>query len=300
MGWLIDYGSKRKAIERVKDAYRFNRHLGVHGKLLLAFSGGKDSICLYRVCELASQELEVDFEDAFYCQYNVTNIDPPELVRFIRKEYPKVHFHHPKTTFWKLIEKKAMLPTSSIRFCCKELKEISHFESGYTLTGVRKAESVKRSMRESFEVLAKPNEYRILLNDNGEDRREIEFCMQNRSYVCNPLIDWSEGDVWNFIRDEKLKYCSLYDEGFKRLGCIGCPMASRSERIREFERWKGYKAQYLRCCDKIVQSHKDKGLKLFNDGQDMFDWWMRDPAYSRRHPELSKSDSPLFDCLNSD
>ena len=296
---LFDFSPvERKAIERVKEAYRFNKHIGMHDKLLLAFSGGKDSVCLYHVCELASQELGVDFDEAFYCQYNVTNIDPPELVRFIRNEYPKVHFHHPKITFWKLLEKKRMLPTQMVRFCCQELKEISHFEGGYTLTGVRKAESVKRSKRESFEALGKRKENKILLNDNGEDRRESEFCMQKRTYVCNPLIDWSESDVWNFIRDENLKYCKLYDEGFKRLGCIGCPMATRKERIHEFERWEGYKKQYLSCCDKLAQSYKangDKGAKLFNDGQDMFDWWMRDPAYARRHPELAKEDNPLFD-----
>lgn len=161
---LFDFSPvERKAIERVKDAYRFNKHIGMHDKLLLAFSGGKDSVCLYHVCELASQELGVDFDEAFYCQYNVTNIDPPELVRFIRNEYPKVHFHHPKITFWKLLEKKRMLPTQMVRFCCQELKEISHFEGGYTLTGVRKAESVKRSKRESFEAVESYEEIKRLI-----------------------------------------------------------------------------------------------------------------------------------------
>lgn len=295
---LFDYSIvERKAIERVKDAYKFNKHIGIQPKLLLAFSGGKDSVCLYHVAELACQELGIDFDDTFYCQYNVTNIDPPELVRFIRNEYPKVHFFHPKITFWKLCEKKKMLPTQIIRFCCSEMKEVSSLQGGYTLTGVRKAESVKRSKREGFEVLGSTKERKILLNDNGEDRRETEYCMQKRTYVCNPLIDWSESDVWNFIKDENLKYCSLYNEGFTRLGCIGCPMASRKERLKSFERWGGYKVQYLRTAERIVNSYQengDRGAKLFKNGQDLFDWWIRDPEYKRRHPELLE-DNPLFE-----
>ncbi len=299
MSKLFDYSPvERKAIERVKDAYRFNKHIGMHDKLLLAFSGGKDSVCLYHVAELACEELGVDFDEAIYCQYNITCLDPPELVRFIRNEYPKVHFYHPKQTFWQIVQKNRMLPTRIVRFCCQELKEVSKFEGGYTLTGVRKAESVKRSKREGFEVLSKD---RVLLNDNGEDRRETEYCMQKRTYVCNPIVDWSEQDVWNFIRDEHIKYCSLYDEGFKRLGCIGCPMATPKERQKQFERWSGYKRLYLRACDKLVEYYKENntaGAKRFIDGQDMFDWWMGNPEYARRHPELAES-SPLFEGVDN-
>jgi phosphoadenosine phosphosulfate reductase len=55
----------------------------------LAFSGGKDSQCIYHL----AVEAGVKFE----AHYNVTGIDPPELVQFIRTNYIDVIRHMPKS-----------------------------------------------------------------------------------------------------------------------------------------------------------------------------------------------------------
>ena len=78
--------------------------------LVVAFSGGKDSQTVYHLAEAAG----VDFEAV----YSATTIDPPEVVRFIRKHYPMVHFHVPKMSFWQLVEKTRMLPNRNMRYCC--------------------------------------------------------------------------------------------------------------------------------------------------------------------------------------
>lgn len=67
----------------------------------------------------------------------------------------------------------------------------------------------------------------IYLNcDNEEVRRQVEVCQLKGKRVLNPIIDWTEDEVWNFIRKYHLPYCCLYDQGFCRIGCIGCPLAS--------------------------------------------------------------------------
>lgn len=93
-----------RAVERVKIAWGFHHMMNPNGeKMLLAFSGGKDSICLFFVCKQAAEELGVPMETMFHVQYNITNVDPPELVRFIRdvmkKEYPFIELHHPKKNY---------------------------------------------------------------------------------------------------------------------------------------------------------------------------------------------------------
>ena len=215
------------SVERVRQAYQFSQSLGL-GKLYVCFSGGKDSVAVYGVCKRAFGDKLLDCCDF---EYNVTNVDPPDLVYFIRKEYPFVHFNLPKETMWQLIVKKKMPPTRLLRYCCAELKERGG-TGRFCITGVRWAESVRRKKtRGTFEDFGKTSsEKRILNADNDEDRRELEHCIPKQKYICNPIVDWSNEDVWNFIRMDSIPYCSLYDKGWKRLGCIGCPMAPKRER----------------------------------------------------------------------
>ena len=306
-----DYQFVENAVERVCNSWEAHHAINPTDPMLLAFSGGKDSVSLYGVCKLASERMGLPFSTMFFMQYNITNVDPPELVKFVREFPEKVHFHHPKKTMWQLIVERHLPPLSRTRYCCKELKEVSQVENGFTLTGVRHAESPKRALRGGYEISGKAPKDRILINDN-EGRRLTEYCMQKRAYLCNPIIDWSDEQVWAFIRKENLPYCSLYDEGFTRLGCIGCPMASKRERERDFKRWPGYERQYIRIFQKMLDSQfytagererERLGLPAhisvstpFLDGQDVFDWWMHRPAFIERHQnELSDFKDTLFE-----
>lgn len=278
------------SVERVKLAWLLNCQ--IEGKrMVLAFSGGKDSICLFFVCKQASEELGIPMEDMFEVQYNITTVDPPELVQFVRqmkKDYPFIQMIHPKKTMWQLIVEKHLPPLRQTRYCCAELKETHAVKGGYTLTGVRRAESAKRAERGAFEKKGKTlaesvrTDEVFLSNDNTEDRRESEFCQRKATHFCNPIIDWSDDDVWHFIKGKNLPYCKLYDEGFLRLGCIGCPMAPTREREREFARWPGFKKCYIRAFGRMIDNMPTRNWK---DADEVFDWWLHGEERKRNEQE---------------
>lgn len=70
--------------------------------------------------------------------------------------------------------------------------------------------------------------------------------------MLNPIIDWTTDEVWEFIHEYNIPYCELYDQGYKRLGCIGCPMGSVEHRLKEFEKYPKYKAAYIRAFDRMI------------------------------------------------
>lgn len=264
-----------RAVERVSSAYRFSQNLGM-GKLYVAFSGGKDSVAVFGVCRLAAERLGMSVLDMCDFHYHITNVDPPELVMFIKREFPFVIRDLPKKTMWQLIVQKKLPPTRIIRYCCSELKERGG-KGRFCVTGVRWAESTRRkASRGIFEDVGHTKaEGRILFEDNDEDRRELEHCIPKQRYICNPIVDWSEEDVWRFIKEQSLPYCGLYDEGFHRLGCIGCPMASKKEKLGSFERWPKYRDQYIRTFDRVIAARKESGLETqWESGEECLNWWI--------------------------
>ena len=115
----------------------------------------------------------------------------------------------------------------------------------------------------------------MLTNDNEESRRMVEQCYKRNKTTVNPIIDWSDQDVWEFIKAERIPYCSLYHEGILRLGCIGCPMANRTGREKEFARWPKYKNAYLNAFEKMLRERKLRERKTeWQNATDVFNWWM--------------------------
>lgn len=268
-------GEVERAVERVKDAYRFSTRLGL-GKLYVCFSGGKDSVAVYGVCKIASEQLGMALGDMCEFTYNVTGVDPPELVWFIRDKYPMVRRSMYERSLWQLILHKKFPPLRQARYCCQELKERGGF-GRFVVTGVRWAESARRkNSRQAFEVFAKGKDPRVLNADNEEDRMALEHCVPKRKYICNPIVDWSDTTVWRFIVQEGLPYCELYDQGFGRLGCIGCPFGGKTNREKEFAKYPKFKDEYIRTFDRVVAVRKKDGLKCdWDSGAELFDWWLR-------------------------
>lgn len=251
------------------DRIRFSYDLAVNkGKefLYVAFSGGKDSQVIAELCRLAGIKYTLN--------YNVTGVDPPELIHFMRENYPILIWHPYKKSMWQMIVKKGFPPTRLARYCCEYLKERGG-DGEFCVTGVRWAESNSRkNNRKPFENNGKNRKSSILFNDNDAGRRDFERCVPKSKIIINPIIDWTEQDVWGFINRQNLPYCELYDLGYKRLGCIGCPMAYVKQRIKEFQRYPLFKNLYIRAFEKMLKEHNYKKQPTWKTGQDVFDWWI--------------------------
>lgn len=238
----------------------------------LAFSGGKDSQALYYAAKLAG----VKFEP----HYNLTTLDPPELVHFIRMEYPDVIVDRPKVTFAKLCLQKKALPTQLMRFCCLELKETKGANT-VTLTGVRRQESVKRSHRNEAEIVTRRKDDMFSgsyeLFDQFTRSKEVEGvqCVRgNDKIVINPIIDWVEADVWYFLNEVvHANHCELYDRGWRRIGCLFCPMASKEEIIKQGREYPKYRALMLRTIRRLRENGYMKDYIDLTD-EEVFSWWI--------------------------
>ena len=249
----------------------------------VAFSGGKDSQCVYHLYKMAGVK--------FDAHYAVTSVDPPELVRFIKTNYPDVAFerqHYPDgkpITMWSLIAEHTLPPTRKVRYCCASLKEPGG-AGRIVVTGVRWAESANRASTHGVVGFqGKPKntrkiadetgaEYKlnkhgevILNDDNDTNRRMVEQCYRTRKTMVNPIVDWTDEDVWEFLNENNIPHCCLYDEGFKRLGCIGCPLSGQKNMIRDFERWPKYKELYIRAFQKMIDNHPGQ-IKILDPNAD--------------------------------
>jgi len=67
----------------------------------------------------------------------------------------------------------------------------------------------------------------------------------------------------------------LYDEGFKRLGCIGCPLGGKHNMKKEFQRWPKYKSNYTKAFDRMIKNRNKQGLETeWLTGEEVMTWWI--------------------------
>jgi phosphoadenosine phosphosulfate reductase len=230
------------AIERIKTFKPFQGYF-------LAFSGGKDSVVVKHLLNLA----EVKYDG----WYNHTTIDPPQLVRYITQYHKDITVIKPRTPFLKRMLVRGF-PTRRNRWCCAEYKECYGY-GRMVVTGIRAEESTARS-----------------------HRKMVEHCLKKGSNkkLFNPIIDWTSEQVWNFIRSEGLEYCELYDEGDTRLGCVFCPLKYWKKRMDDTIRYPKYTRAFEKAFVKLYENKitKDKvpvSIAKHRSGIDLFRWWLR-------------------------
>ncbi len=283
----------KKSIKLICDMEDYAIQLDKRG-FCVCSSFGKDSVALVKLFELAGVP--------FFVQHNVTGIDPPKLVKFARKEIDRLKNEdietfvvQPRISMHDLIVKKGMPPTRIMRFCCHELKErrIPENRHCFHSFGVRKAESAKRAKRGALEIITSDPKKKVVVdlpdmqeddeqmtmffNDNNDQRKDYEFCMRKGVRCINPIIYWSDEQLWEFIKDYDVPYCELYDEGFTRLGCVGCPNAGKKGFAELENHYPQYKAMYIHAFDAMLDKRIEDGKTTQNwkTGQEVYNWWVQ-------------------------
>lgn len=219
----------------------------------LCFSGGKDSCVIKELAKMAGVK--------FTSHYSVTTIDPPELVRFIKREHPDVIWQRKvKEPLPLYMAKKGFPPTRMARWCCEIYKESGNTDR-VKMLGVRAAESTGRKSR----------------------WLPITMMTGHPNIVVCPIVYWTDEDVFGFAEQQNIPLCELYKEGFSRLGCIGCPLTTQSKIESEFARWPGYEKLWKLGFEKMFKNFKNTPRKdgkpraFYADKEkweDIWDWWI--------------------------
>lgn len=219
----------------------------------VAFSGGKDSVVLAKLFEMSGVK--------FKLHYNNTTIDPPELIYFMKEHYPQVTWHSQPHHLTSIMLKKGKIPPTRMRRWCCEIYKERGGRGTITSTGVRAAESKRRKGL----------------------WRELTVEKESKDYILCPILYWTDGDVWTFIKGNNLPYCSLYSEGFRRLGCVGCPVGG--DRRIEFKRWPGYERLWKNGITRAWEKWKDipnsrtgdpRWWARWKTAEDVWSWWMEE------------------------
>lgn len=163
----------------------------------VAFTGGKDSLVVLHLLKSTAKPFKVVQID--------TSVKFPEIIDFISK----------MERLWNLeiirVKNKDALKKITIAKdkmeCCNLLKAvplndaIEKYGIDYLFTGVR-------------------------WDEQKERKKELFFSERIKHVRVQPILHFTEKDIWNYIKKYNLPYCSLYARGYRSIGCVPCTILS--------------------------------------------------------------------------
>ena len=293
---------EQKAGEAIKLAASMSKEY--YGRpLIITYSGGKDSDVMLSIAESVLKPSEFEVLNSH------TTVDAPQTVWHIRDVFKRLNDKGVKTTIkmphykdgtpmtmWNLIVNKGLPPTRLVRYCCQELKETGT-PNRICCVGVRADESTKRQGRDTFTMKGrayKDAHYFSLdhaaevfqeskeINDPNWDCTLIKRMKEHGNIVVNPIYEFTEQDVWEYIGLNHIGVNTLYESpyNFSRVGCVGCPLAAYRQKQKEFYFFPTYKQAYINAFQKMLDKRKSEGKiddnEKWKDGQAVFDWWVEE------------------------
>ena len=229
MGMQLDLNNQTKE----EEAISFLKDNEPEEGYFLGFSGGKDSIVMENLAKLSGVKYKL--------YHSLTGIDAPQTVQFIKRNYPQTTLCRPKENFYKLLVKKGF-PMRFSRWCCNSIRKAPtmNIPLRHRLMGQRREESYMRARRPRIENYP----------SNAKNPKHI---------IYKPIYYFLEWEIWDHIERYGLKYPSLYDEGFHRIGCIVCPFfcnKNQTELNLHKNKFKGQYRAFERAMYALYEDHE--------------------------------------------
>lgn len=214
---------EQEAIKRIQKFAKLANSMKM--EVAVGFSGGKDSLVVYHLCKRSGIDCKFYFNHSLECA---------ETLKYIREQFPDVIWRRTEKGFFEYLQKErgGNLPTPTIAWCCETYKHNPKFADDCCILGVRRAESVKRKNRKVFEAKNKTilKKNKALFNEYFEDR--CQGFGASSKITLKPIVDWSDSDVWEYIKKYNLPLNPLYAMGYNRVGCMICPKARFKENYK--------------------------------------------------------------------
>lgn len=215
------------------------------GPIELSYSGGKDSDVILELAKMAGIP--------YRAIYKNTTIDPAGTIAHAKEMGAEVV--RPKKAFFQIVSERGF-PSRFARFCCSALKEYKICDRA--ILGIRRSESRKRA-----EIYKEPERCRV-------------YSAKEKVKQYLPILEWTDQDVEEFIKERNINCHPLYyGRGqfnvTKRLGCMGCPLASQKKRRQEFKDNPKFLKAWIRAGQKYYTSEKYRNGKAKHKFKDAFE-----------------------------